>query len=178
MPRGDVYLPSACSRQRGGAPLADRDLDRLASAPGHRADDVRLKGIDFSNVPPDTCDFARCVFVDVDFQTRRCKRCFFDFCLFERCTFDGCERAPFGGRGSKLMRCSFKDSLLIHTNFMGIDARECDFSSSDLYYSNFSSSHLVEVQFVDCNLKNADFRFTDRKNVSFKYSNMRRRVYS
>lgn len=140
--------------------------------------DVRLKGIDFSNVHLTTCDFARCVFEDVDFSNARVQACFFDFCLFENCSFKGCDARHSVIAGSKLIRSSFTDSLLIHTNFMGIDARDCDFSSSDLYYSNFSSSHLVNVQFIDCNLKNADFRFTDREQVSFKYSNYEEASFS
>ena len=96
---------------------------------------------------------------------------YFDFCLFNRCSFTAIDGRYSVFSGSTFINCSINDSMIIHSNFMGIETDSCDFSGNDFYYSNFSLSKLMNTSIEDCNLKRTSFRSSITKNVSFRFSN-------
>ncbi len=124
-------------------------------------DGLRITGMNFSFCVFDSCTFTNTILLSS----------FFDFCLFLHCTFRGIEGRYNVFSGSKFIDTTINDSVIIHSNFMGIETEGCNFSSNDFYYSNFSLSHLVNTSLEDCNLKRTSFRSVSTKGVSMKYSN-------
>ncbi len=122
---------------------------------------IKLSGVNFS-----FCVFDGCVFEDTVLLS-----VFFDFCLFTRCAFKGIDGRYTVFSGSTFANSSINDSMVIHSNFMGIEAENCDFSGNDFYYSNFSLSRLISTSLDDCNLKRTSFRAAITKGVTFRYSN-------
>lgn len=116
-------------------------------------------------------NFSFCVFENCTFEDISVYSVFFDFCVFRSCVFHSCDIRYAIFSGSTFTDTIITDTAAIYSNFMGINAENCDFSSNDFYYSNFSLSKLSDVSMDDCNLKRTSFRSCITKSVSFRYSN-------
>ena len=116
-------------------------------------------------------NFSFTVFEDCVFENAKVIASFFDYCVFRRCTFISCDIRFSVFAGSTFIASSIKDSTAIHSNFMGMESSDCDFSSNDFYFSTFTLSKMQDTSLEDCNLKRANFRSCITKNVSFRYSN-------
>ncbi len=117
-------------------------------------------------------NFSFCVFDSCTFEDDIILSSFFDYCLFIRCSFLRLDARYAVFAGSRFVNSRIYDSVVIHSNFMGIEAEDSDFSGNDFYYSNFSMSRLVGLSLDDCNLKRTNFRSCTTKNVTFRYSNL------
>lgn len=116
-------------------------------------------------------NFAFSVFTNCDFTNCKIINCFFDFCIFIDCSFTHSSIRYSVFSGSTIRRTRFNDDIVIHSNFMGINASDSSYDQSDLYYSNFSMSKLIRTSFEDSNLKRVNYNACFIKDVSFRYSN-------
>jgi fluoroquinolone resistance protein len=149
----------------------------------------------FNNLEVKKQAFERLHFQDCDFTHCNIAECVFMNCEFDNCTFEGCNlsltKLPYSFfKQVTFTKCrlmginwsnadwetksllttkhvDFKDCLLDHSIFMGLNlketafrncqARHLDFEGANLTKSDFQGADLEMSRFVGCDLTEADF---------------------
>ena len=162
----------------------------MDSFPENTVTDQKFKDLDVSGKVLDSlefigCSFQNCKFVESTFRNLQLEDCTFTHCdlslvklpgtQFKRVSFNSCRLmgvnwATANWEKKSLLEYNhvdFKDCLLDHAIFIGLDlkssaftgcrARSLDFEGANLTRANFHNADLEGARFVHCDLTEADF---------------------
>ena len=147
--------------------------------------DLDLSGQTFEALEFIGCSFQNCKFNEVTFQKVHFEECTFTKCdlslaklpqtQFKRVTFTSCRLMGINWAAAnwekksllEYQQVDFKDCLLDHAIFIGLDlkstsfsgsrARSLDFEGANLTGAIFHNADLEGTRFVQCDLTEADF---------------------